>query len=129
MPRIPAALSAIVQAVHGLEAIHERSSQPPGAEQVRAVPGDRTKATSCTGGVCTHFIWPNDFAAIYDVNPVYQQGINGSGQTIAIIGRANVYLPDIENFQRRSGLAVKDPVTIIPPSEEKACVYPSTFSR
>jgi pseudomonalisin len=115
VPQIPAALSAVVQAVHGLQSMHERSDQRSGVEQVRTFPGDRTKGTSCTGGVCTHFIWPNDFAAIYDVNPVFQQGINGAGQTIAIIGRANVYLPDIENFQARSGLAVKDPVTIIPP--------------
>jgi pseudomonalisin len=115
VPRIPASLSSIVQAVHGLETVHERSDQGPDAIQVKAEPGDRTKGTICSGGGCTHFIWPGDFAAIYDVNPVYQQGINGAGQTIAIIGRANVYLPDIENFQKRAGLAVKDPVTIIPP--------------
>ena len=67
------------------------------------------EATNCSGGPCSYFILPADFAAIYDLNPVYQQGIDGSGQTIAIIGRARVYLPDIENFQSHRDLAVKDP--------------------
>ena len=58
---------------------------------------------------------PGDFAAIYNVNPVYQQNINGAGQTIALIGRARVYMPDIENFQMRSGLPTKDPIEIVPP--------------
>ena len=116
VPRIPATLSEAVQSVHGLETLHERSDHRSSALQVMAAPGEQQKVTSCSGSVCTHFIGPADFAAIYDVNPVYQQGINGSGQTIAIIGRANVYMPDIENFQKLTGLAVKDPVTIIPPN-------------
>jgi pseudomonalisin len=116
VPRIPAALSAIVQSVHGLETLHEKSDQRSRTAQVQASAREQPAGTSCSGTVCTHYIWPADFAAIYDLNPVYQQGVNGAGQTIAIIGRANVYLPDIENFQKKAGLAIKDPVTIIPPN-------------
>jgi hypothetical protein len=108
-PRIPTTLSEAVRSVHGLETLHERSDHRSSAVQTLMAPGEQQKVTSCSGGVCTHFIGPADFAAIYDVNSVYQQGIDGSGQTIAIIGRANVYLPDIENFQKLTGLAIKDP--------------------
>jgi len=112
-PRIPVALRNFVAAVHGLETHRDRPFHVDGPAQPSPAPGG-PKATSCSGTNCTHFIWPADFAAIYDINPVYQQGINGAGQTIAIIGRSRVYLPDIENFQKRAGLAVKDPVTVIP---------------
>ena len=37
-----------------------------------------------------------------------------AGQTIAIIGRASVYDPDIENFQTLTGLRA-DPTVIVPP--------------
>jgi pseudomonalisin len=116
VPRVPSSLSGLVQGVHGLETVHERPTHLSGPAKMMAAPGEKPKSTNCSGGTCTHFIWPADFAAIYDVNPVYRQGINGSGQTIAIIGRSNVYLPDIENFQMRANLAIKDPVTIIPPN-------------
>jgi subtilase family serine protease len=112
-PVVPAAIASLVQSVHGLSALHEVSYQHEGP----VVMGDAVerKSSTCTNGVCTHFIWPGDFAAIYDLNAPYQQGIDGSGQAIAILGRSRVYLPDIENFQKRIGAPSKDPVTIVPP--------------
>lgn len=114
-PRIPAGLSNIMQSVLGLETVHARSRHL-GAMQPQISPEVGPDYTTCSGATCKHYISAADFATIYDVNPVYQQGINGLGQAIAIIGRANVYLPDIENFQIRMNLPVKDPVTIIPPN-------------
>lgn len=115
-PQIPTSLAAVLQSVHGLQSVYERPQHRSVTSEARVAAGDKPKATFCSGSVCNHFIAPADFATIYDVNPVYQQGINGSGQTIAIIGRARIYLPDVENFQRLTGLATKDPVTIIPPN-------------
>jgi pseudomonalisin len=116
-PQIPAALSAVVQSVHGLATVHPRPTHHVGTARRSAQPAlaENPDATFCMGADCSHFILPADFAAIYDINPVYQQGINGSGQTIAIIARARAYLPDIENFQKSANLAVKDPVIVIPP--------------
>src|SRR5258706_4024870 len=87
-PQIPTALAAILKSVHGLQTVHERPQHRSAAPEVRVAAGEQPKVTSCSGGVCNHRIGPADFASIYDVNPVYQQGINGSGQTIAIIGGA-----------------------------------------
>lgn len=117
VPAIPAALAAVVQSVRGLTAIQAKAYARAATARGRlgATPG-RPAATNCMGAVCSYYVWPNDFATIYDLNPVYQQGINGSGQTIAIIGRARVYLPDIENFEQLSGLPIKDPVVVIPPT-------------
>ena len=115
-PQIPASLAAIVRSVHGIQSVHERPQHRSAAPEVWVPAGEQPNATFCSGGVCNHRIGPADFASIYDVNPVYQQGMNGSGQTIAIIGRARVYLPDVENFQRVTGLVTKDPIIIIPPN-------------
>ncbi|HUH92804.1 MAG TPA: S53 family peptidase [Casimicrobiaceae bacterium] len=117
VPRIPAALSTIVRSVRGLATIREKPSQGFGTAHFagRAAGGVDSGLSSCSTNSCRHYIFPADFAAIYDVNPAYQQGIDGRGQTIAVIGRARVYLPDVENFQTKSGLAIKDPTIIVPP--------------
>ena len=114
-PQIPVALAPVVQSVFGLATANERPMHRPGTLQLSGdpTPTPGPAASNCSANVCTHFIWPADFAAIYDLNPVYQQGVNGSGQTIAIIGRARVYLPDIENFQGHAGLTTKDPVIVV----------------
>jgi Pro-kumamolisin, activation domain/Bacterial Ig-like domain (group 3) len=41
---------------------------------------------------------PGDYATIYDINPVYKAGINGAGQSIAIVGRSDVDPVDIQDF-------------------------------
>jgi pseudomonalisin len=117
VPRIPAALAAIVRSVRGLATVKDRPHHRVATAQSFPAPvlAANPAGTNCVSGPCVSFIWPADFAAIYDVNPVYQQGINGSGQTIAIIGRSRVYLPDVENFETLSGLPIKDPVVIVPP--------------
>ena len=112
-PTIPAELADIVQSVHGLHTINEISYERAGPVETFAI--DNDKGTNCATTPCRYFIWPGDFAAIYNLNPVYQQGIDGSGQSIAILGRSAVYQPDIANFQTRARLTLKDPVTIVPP--------------
>ena len=116
-PQIPAALAGVIQSVSGLYTIRNRPYHGAGRAQFRAHGAglDLPAATFCNGSDCSNFIFPADFATIYDLNSVYAQNIDGTGQTIAIIGRSRVYDPDIENFQTLSGIAVKDPTVIIPP--------------
>jgi pseudomonalisin len=59
-----------------------------------------------------NFLAPADFATIYDVNPLYTAGITGAGQTIAIVGRTNIQLADVEFFRSFFGLRANDPVII-----------------
>jgi pseudomonalisin len=116
-PQIPIAFSALVQSINGLSTISEHGHAGAGAARfdAHAASSDQPGATFCQGSNCTDYVFPADFAQIYDINRVYQQNINGSGQTIAIVGRARVYLPDIENFQMRAGLPTKDPIIVVPP--------------
>ena len=116
VPRIPAALSGVIRAVRGLATVDEKPlfRGEPGRASEKLNSTIEPDATFCSGGSCSHYVLPADFATIYDVNPVYLQGIDGTGQTIAVIGRSRVYLPDISNFQSKSNLPQKDPLTIVP---------------
>ncbi|MEP7096508.1 MAG: S53 family peptidase [Dokdonella sp.] len=114
---IPLAFSAAVKSIVGLAPIklhpvHEFSTP----RSMPARDGIRPASTNCQNGVCSYSIFPGDFSTIYNVKPVYQQGIDGSGQSIAIISRQRVSEPDVMNFQKLVGLPTKYPVVIIPPA-------------
>src|SRR5206468_265250 len=53
-----------------------------------------------------------DFAKIYNVNPLYTAGVNGTGQTIAIVGRTDIALGDVQYFRSFFGLPANDPVFV-----------------
>ncbi|MBV9745533.1 MAG: Ig-like domain repeat protein, partial [Acidobacteriia bacterium] len=60
----------------------------------------------------SHYLAPADYAAIYDIGPLYAAGIDGTGQAIAVVGQSNVLLSDIETFRNRNGLPANDPKLI-----------------
>lgn len=49
-------------------------------------------------------VTPFDFAAIYNVAPVWSGGVNGTGQTIAIVGTSDVKQSDVSSFKSTFGL-------------------------
>jgi len=54
---------------------------------------------------------PGDFATQYDLNPLYTAGINGTGQTIAIINESNINVALVQQFRTLFNIA---PVTNVP---------------
>jgi len=63
------------------------------------------------GGI--HYVTPDDIATIYDVQPLYAAGIDGTGQAIAIMGQSDIALSDIRSFRQQFGLPPKDPQMIL----------------
>ena len=61
----------------------------------------------------SHPLLPQDFAAIYDVNPLYSSGVNGSGITIAVAGRSNINVSDVAAFRTATGLTANNPTVIV----------------
>ncbi len=61
----------------------------------------------------SHYLSPGDFAMIYDLNPLYQAGINGTGMTIAVVGDSDFLPTDISSFRARYGLPVNAPKTFL----------------
>jgi subtilase family serine protease len=62
-----------------------------------------------TNGQVVNFVTPGDFSAIYDAQPVVASGTNGSGVSIAVVGRSDINISDIEAFRTISGLPFNDP--------------------
>jgi len=101
-PEIPAALAEVVD---GIVSLHDFRSHAQNT-------GARLPATEFTSGG-SYYLAPADFATIYNLNPVYQQAINGNGQSLAIVSRSNINLADVRRFRSAFDLPANDPLIII----------------
>jgi hypothetical protein len=52
---------------------------------------------------------PQDMRIAYNLTPVYNRGVTGSGQNIAIVARSDFNLSDVQLFRSTFGLAANDP--------------------
>ena len=86
---VPAALAPAIQAVVSL---HDFFSKPI-ARNVTP------EAVLPSNGGSTNALSPADFASIYNLNPLYQAGFNGAGQTIAVIGKSDFLMSDYQLFR------------------------------
>lgn len=99
-PSVPAALSGIATGFMGLDDFR------PKPRIKKAVPRERRARPAYydanTG--LNDFLAPNDIATIYDLGPLYTAGIDGTGETLLVVGQTDVYLADLVNF--RSGFTL-----------------------
>ena len=58
-------------------------------------------------------VTPYDFATIYNALPLWNAGIDGTGQTIAIAGRSDIDLSDVATFRSAFGLPANIPTVIV----------------
>ena len=61
------------------------------------------------------FLAPADVATIYDINSLYNSGIDGTGQRIAVVGQTSISLSDINAFRTAAGLPANPPVVFLLP--------------
>ena len=91
-PLVPAALAGSLLTIGHL---HDFAPKP----RMKVQP----HLTSYVSG--NHFLSPADFATIYDLQPLYSAGNDGTGQTIAVVGQTTVSTTDLNNFRSAAGLA------------------------
>ncbi len=101
-PQIPEAFAAVVG---GIVSLHDFRSSPMNN-------GARIPTPEFTSGG-SYYLAPADFATIYDLTPLYQQAITGSGQSVAIVARSNINLADVRQFRSFFGLPANDPQVIV----------------
>ena len=89
----PAALSGVVLNFRGFDSFRPR----PRAHAVKP------NFTSHVTG--NHFVAPGDFAIIYNLKPLYDSGLDGTGQTIAVVGQTQIHTADIDAFRSAAGLS------------------------
>lgn len=109
-PAIPRALAGVVA---GVVSLNNFPIQPMNS-------GFRPLGSLCPTGPrpaytqgSDHLLAPADFATIYDVNPLYTAGITGAGVTIAIVGRTDIALSDINGFRSTFGLPANPPTITV----------------
>ena len=61
----------------------------------------------------SHYLAPADFATIYDLAPLYQAGLDGTGQSIAVVGESDVLSSDLKAFRARYGLPANAPTLVL----------------
>src|ERR1700722_13204953 len=103
-PQIPSALAGVVG---GIVSLHDFRS----ASQIRSRTALSVRPQYTNGG--THYLFPADWATIYNLKPLYQAGTSGSGTSIAIVGRSNINLSDVAQFRSASGLPANNPTVIL----------------
>jgi uncharacterized protein (TIGR03437 family) len=105
-PSIPAALEPFVLAVRGLD-------------DFRLEPPKRTfkplAGPDYNGSNGTHNLAPGDLGVIYDINKLYSQNVNGSGQNLVVVGQTDINLSDIQSFRNMFSLPSNNPVLVLVP--------------
>ncbi len=110
-PQIPFALAGVISGIVSLNDFHSVS------EIAARRPLAATASHPLYTAGSTHYLFPADFATIYDLNPLYTAGTTGAGTLIAVIGRSNINLSDVAAFRSASALAVNPPTVILSGSD------------
>lgn len=89
-PQIPAALAP---AVAGVLTMHNFPKKPMLKVMPEPVLAKYVKGQPLTtfGNPPINALAPADYATIYNINPLYTSGVNGTGRAIAVVGRSNLY--------------------------------------
>jgi len=98
---VPESLENLVYAVRGLD-------------DFRPLPLYRKVSPQFTTTAGGHDIAPGDIAAIYDIQNLYNSGIDGSGVTIAVVGQSDIDLADVAAYRKGFGLSANVPTIVMP---------------
>jgi uncharacterized protein (TIGR03437 family) len=106
---IPAALGGIVAGIRGLDDFRMKPSAPKRMIQ--------QPDFNSAGGA--HYLVPDDIAAIYGINALYGNGIDGTGQKIVIAGQSELNAgvgggyPDLDGFRSTYNLPANTPQLVL----------------
>jgi uncharacterized protein (TIGR03437 family) len=105
-PSIPADLADVVSGFAGLDDLPLRAH----STRNRNFQGSGEPRSNLGAN---HYLAPDDIATIYNLNPLYSAGIDGTGQKIAVVGRTAIDLADIRIFRKRFNLPDRDPQVVL----------------
>jgi pro-kumamolisin-like protein/Big-like domain-containing protein len=114
--QIPMALAQVVKGVVRLNSDPHKPSLKMGQKIMV-----NKKTGKIEGQFGLHFMGPADFATIYNLKPLYAAGIDGTGESIAIVSRSSLVdanfgidgIQDIRDFRNVMDLPPNDPQMII----------------
>ena len=101
-PSVPQVVEPLVAGVLGLDDFRPNSPRSPALPLYSSISG-------------SHSLAPDDFATIYNLNPLYNSGYDGSGQSIVVVGQSAINLADIQQFRSTYNLPKNDPQIVLVP--------------
>jgi uncharacterized protein (TIGR03437 family) len=121
-PSIPASLSGVVTAIRGLTDFRLRPAvRPRGPVSPIVMQPQYNSANACSSAIAPsgHCLGPDDVATIYDITPLFNAGLNGSGQTIVVAGQTDIRTSDIAAYRTFFNLpAINLQQTLVPGSPD-----------
>ncbi|HEY3771184.1 MAG TPA: Ig-like domain repeat protein [Candidatus Angelobacter sp.] len=102
---IPAALAPVVQ---GVASLHNFFKKPLVGQRVQAKANSNgsytvvTPNATLTGNL--HALTPGDYARIYDLSPLYNASLNGTGVQIGLVARNDISISDFDDFRSLTNL-------------------------
>lgn len=125
-PEIPSALAPAVIGIDSLNNFRKKAAHHLVGITARQMAGEWTKSQPALTYQCgnnpntgapiyCNALGPYDFATIYNVLPLWtaSPAIDGTGESIAIVGRSNIYLQDVANFRELFDLPANPPQIIL----------------
>ena len=110
-PKIPAALAKVVAGIPSLHNFRKQSHVKRFGKFRKDDLSGETRPLFTFTDVNGQFfgMGPADFAKIYNIPAT----ADGTGQSIAIVGRSNINIQDVRDFRTMFGLPANDPVIIL----------------
>jgi subtilase family serine protease len=109
-PQIPRALADVVS---GVVSLHDFRRNSTIATRRLVIASSSTETNPLYTSGSTNYLYPADWAAIYDLKSLYSAGTTGAGTSIAIVGRSNINISDVAKFRQTSGLSANNPTVIL----------------
>ncbi len=115
---IPQALTPVVSGVLSLNDFHKQANHSKLQVMKRNAEGKgvpvNPEFTNTDGnGNYYYYLAPADFQKIYNESPLLKSGVNGAGVSIAVVGRSDISLADVQAFRSIFGLPENDPNIIL----------------
>ena len=116
-PQIPAALAPVVAGFASLNNFPRKPAnhfvgtfnREKATGKVTQVAGKNPGFTYLNGSQDLYLLGPYDLATIYNIQALWSAGLDGAGQTIAIVGQTDINIDDANNFRSIFGLPANPP--------------------
>jgi subtilase family serine protease len=111
-PQIPAAFNEVISSFSPNNfPLHAEHTTPKVIQHTDAgwkdVAGAKPQLTTTLNGATYYVVAPYDLATIYNILPLWNAGIDGTGETIAIVSDSNINPTDVDSFRTEFGLPAK----------------------
>ena len=102
--QIPSALSRVVAGIASLHNFFPKPQYLRKETSASIVHKDGTPIRSITLSDGSHALGPDDYATIYNIQPLYAANVTGAGRTIAVLGVTDIVDTDVSDFDAVFGL-------------------------